>query len=210
MFCQSLVQKLAVKAACRHDTATSRRSRCAKDHLRPGQDEADQPEEPDVVMHLVDDAGGTRGCQAQPAGRCTGEPRFRPRLGSGSRGPRSAWPAGGRPPGQASENMVQVVQLAAPQTAGCEARICSRRLVPERGRPTTKTGRAVGVARVSGVVERSGREGRDHSVDEPRLIVGVVNLASRGPPGRLESRGPCRRVQRLARRVRVHRGRSPG
>src|ERR1700678_4344675 len=38
--------------------------------------------------------------------------------------------------------VLQNVSSPAPKTAGCEARICSARVVPERSMPTTNTGRA--------------------------------------------------------------------
>ena len=158
----------------------------AQDHPRAGQDQADQPQEPDVVVHLVDDAGFARGRQCGESIRVLAGHRLRHGPvqvleGLDRRGLRAADQLG-----KALKTWCRSGSSPAPQTAGCEASICSTRVVPDRGRPTMNTGRAWRSPEVSRRVESSGRKRRDHAVDEPRLMAGVVDLPARGSPGRLD------------------------
>ena len=82
----------------------------------------------------------------------------------------------------------------APKTWEWLASTCSTSVVPERGRPKTNTGRAVSspcAAQRPGTLRR---EGGDQPIDEPGMLVGIVQLSAARRSSRAKALAGSRRA----------------
>ena len=135
-------------------TGPRRAGRGGNGSRRPGEHQSDQPEVEVVLGHLVDHA--RRAAAVELA-----EPLLVPagQLGDGRRASGAAVLRLGRGRSRrtSSSKLSRASEISpAPKTSGWLARICSISVVPERGRPMTKTGRGVSSPAPARRSERSG------------------------------------------------------
>ena len=131
-----------------------------------------------VVRHLVDDRGPAPPSIAARRSRCArpaARPPWRSRKATLSRGRR----CGPATPGIASNDRRASRSSPAPWTCEWLASTCSISVVPERGRPKTKTGRRVSRPAPASRAKKSRSNAAEQTVDEPLVI------------GRRRSRGGC-------------------